>query len=68
MSIRFVARSGKKLNLDSKEDQIPPFSKGVRGILGYKSVLNLVRCRIADTHFSSCQYFSKLSHKFGIEN
>ncbi|REG92840.1 hypothetical protein C8N25_102243 [Algoriphagus antarcticus] len=36
MSVRFVARSGKKLNLDSKSDQIPPFSKGVRACPEYR--------------------------------
>jgi hypothetical protein len=50
MSVRFLARSGKKLNLDTKSDQIPPFSKGVRGILGSRSVVNIAKCRITDTH------------------
>ncbi|REG94317.1 hypothetical protein C8N25_101144 [Algoriphagus antarcticus] len=36
MSVRFVARSGKKLNLDSKSDQIPPFAKGARACPEYR--------------------------------
>ncbi len=48
MSVRFLARSGKKLNLDSKSDQIPSRISG--GISGSKSVVNMATCRIIDTH------------------
>jgi len=57
IGVRYIPRAGKKLNLDSNSDQIIPFSKGGKslsrvsgGTLESKSVLNLLSCRIADTH------------------
>gem|GEM_PF-6665076 len=54
MYVLLGACSVQKRNLDLEFDRIPSFSKGIKGILGIKSVLNLVTCSKADIHNFLC--------------